>query len=196
MNKIAGIILAAGASTRMGRAKQLLQWQGKSLIERSVAIALEAGLWPVVAVLGSRAKQVEKVLETHQVSIAYNKDWESGMGSSVATGLESALQINPDLSAACFLLTDQPYLHSDLIKAMLRVFKEKEVPGVAAAYEDTLGVPALFGKALFPELLALRGKKGAKPLINKYANQLGRVPFPKGGIDLDYPEDWERLKGE
>ena len=190
----AGIILAAGTSSRMGHAKQLLKYKGKSLLGGIIDAANVAKLAPIVVVLGARAKIISKVVDQNKATTVFNPDWETGMGSSVATGLEMALQLYPQLEAACFLLTDQPHVNSELIREIVMKARESNKLGVVSSYDGTLGVPALFKKRLFTELKALRGSKGAKPLIKKYSSLLESIDFPKGRIDLDYPSDWEAFK--
>jgi molybdenum cofactor cytidylyltransferase len=193
---VAGIILAAGASSRMGQAKQLLKWQGKTLLQHTIETAQQSALSPLVVVLGARASQIQAHLVNCQAEIILNEKWESGMGSTIAAGLKYALQLRPELEGACFLLTDQPYLRPPIITEMLRQFRRTGAVGVAARYKDTLGVPALFHQQLFTELLALDGQRGAQPLLRKYAREIESISFPKGAIDMDYPEDWNAfLKG-
>lgn len=187
-----GIILAAGASTRMGKAKQLLMLEGQPLVTRMCFLAQAAGFDAVVVVTGARQKAIVNALPDF-VGTVYNPDWASGMGSSVATGLSYALQRFSPIEMAGFILTDQPFLSVEFLSALLRQMQHTEAPGVAAEYDGTLGVPAVFRSQLFPDLLKLRGEKGAKPILVKYQQVLQSLPFPQGGFDLDYPEDWQRF---
>lgn len=186
------VLLAAGASTRMGSPKQLLRYQGESLLRRSLRIATETAFRPVAVVLGAQAEEMEAELEGADAMIVHNSAWASGMGSSVAAGLEALLRAEPKLEAACFILVDQPFLTTTHLLELHRQLENAPGKlGAASAYEHTLGVPAIFRKTLFPELSKLHGQKGAKPVIEKYKDQLISVPFPKGQIDLDTPEDWK-----
>ncbi|MEQ8707262.1 MAG: nucleotidyltransferase family protein [Phaeodactylibacter sp.] len=187
-----GIVLAAGASSRMGEAKQLLELQGQPMVARMCCLARDAGFDAVLTVTGARQEAVEAALPDF-VRAVHNPDWQSGMGSSVSAGLSYALQCFPNLQLAGFILTDQPFLTASLLQKMLRQLQQSTAPGIAARYQRGLGVPALFRPALFPELLALSGQKGAKPLLVKYQSELLGLPFPKGDFDLDYPEDWTRF---
>ncbi|NRA48434.1 MAG: nucleotidyltransferase family protein [Phaeodactylibacter sp.] len=186
------VVLAAGASTRMGRPKQLLELDGQPLIARVCDQVRSAGFDAVVVVTGANRDKVEKALPP-SVNKVYNKDWQSGMGSSVRTGIAFCTQKFPDLQLAGFVLTDQPFLSSSLLKALLSGIKGKKGPGIATMYGGGLGVPAIFRTILFPELLNLKGQKGAKSVLMKYQSSLLSIPFPKGEIDLDYPEDWSRF---
>jgi molybdenum cofactor cytidylyltransferase len=188
-------ILAAGASTRMGQPKQLLSFQGESLLRRCLRTAVGSPFHPVAVVLGANAALIEKELHGLPTIIARNPDWPAGMGGSVATGLEVLLQTDPSLQAAFFLLADQPYLDAQLLLDMAAMLERKPGKlGVVASYGDTIGVPALFSKALFPELLALRGQQGAKSLIYLHKHKLLTLPFPKGQFDLDTPADWQAFR--
>jgi molybdenum cofactor cytidylyltransferase len=194
MSKTAGIILAAGASSRMGKAKQLLNYEGESMIERIIRIAKLAELSPIIVVIGARLEAMQATLSTiPNIHVVVNSDWETGMGSSVACGLTKALQLEKDLSNACFLLTDQPHVNTGLIQNLKTKGQHIDSLGAVCDYGGTLGVPALFKRILFEDLLQLNGEKGAKNLINKHATRLASVSFPKGKLDLDYPEDWERF---
>ena len=196
-NKTGIVLLAAGASTRMGQPKQLLRYRGESLLRRAVRIAFETPFRPVAVVLGANAELMEAELEGADALIVRNSAWATGMGSSVATGLETLLHAEPGLEAACFILVDQPYLSAaHLLELHRRLGLEPEKPGVASEYGPALGVPAIFRKELFPDLLRLDGQKGAQPVIKKFRAGILSVPFPRGKIDLDTPADWkEFLRG-
>ena len=187
--KIGIVILAAGASRRMGKAKQLLPFEGESLIRRICHTALETGCHPVVVVLGARNEQIRPELMELPVDIAINKEWETGMGTSVRTGIEHLLQLQPALDAALFLLVDQPYVTTNLLLSIIEKYRKTDHSLVVSDYGDTLGVPALFDKNLFAGLQQIEGDKGARALIKRYRNQLTTVSFPGGSIDWDTPED-------
>lgn len=190
-----GVVLAAGASSRMGKAKQLLEINGQPLVARTSALALMAGFEGVVVVTGARRGAVEAVLPDF-VHVVYNPNWATGMGSSVHAGLSFAMSLFPELQYSGFMLTDQPHLTSELLSKMLSQLKDSSAPGIAAYYNGGLGVPAVFRARLFPELLALDGQKGAKPILHKYKEALQSVLFPEGAFDLDFPNDWERFLRE
>ncbi len=193
MDKTGIIILAAGASTRLGSPKQLLELSGKTLIENVVLTANATEFHPVV-VLGSDADKIRNVITDLPVEIVINENWKSGMASSIKVGLDRVLEIHSDLTAVILLLCDQPFITSEtLVKlAEARTFSGK--PIVASAYEGTLGTPALFSRELFEELRNLGGSKGAKPLIERYrANGVESIPAPEAAFDIDSLKDFKRL---
>lgn len=184
------IILAAGASTRMGQPKQLLRVGAERLLQRVVRIALISSFRPVVAVLGANRESVQPELEGLPVHKVFNPHWSSGMGSSISSGLDYLLQEEPELDAVMILVGDQPLLSVQVLLDLKRLGQEQQQPMVVSRYADTLGVPALFKRALFADLKALQGAQGAKALIQKYHDQASILDFPEGAMDLDTPEDW------
>ncbi|MDX2071404.1 MAG: nucleotidyltransferase family protein [Haliscomenobacter sp.] len=184
------IILAAGASTRMGQAKQLLRIAGESLIERAVKTALGTTFRPLVVVLGANRELIEPELLDSEALKVFNPDWPSGMGSSIATGLVFLLEQAPTIQQVLILVGDQPLLEANTLYALVELQARTQAPLVVSGYTDTLGVPALFTSTLFAELAALHGAQGAKKLIEKYRDQAVVLDFPEGALDLDTPEDW------
>lgn len=184
------LLLAAGASTRMGQAKQLLRIAGESLIQRVINTALGTPFRPVVVVLGANREQIEPELLGLEVLKVFNPDWATGMGSSIATGLDFLLQQQPSIQQILILVGDQPLLRADTLAALMELQSRTQAPLVVSRYMDTLGVPALFTHPLFTELAALRGAQGAKALIQKYQAQAAILDFPEGALDLDTPEEW------
>ena len=195
MFRYGAIVLAAGASTRLGRPKQLLPYQGQSLLRRAASEAVKAvEKGPVAVVLGASAEKMHPELEGLPVLPVENPAWSSGMGSSVRAGMEALLQVQPKLKGVLLLLCDQPHLRSATLTALLETHKATGAPVVASAYGGTLGVPAFFERSLFPQLLALRGQEGARKIISAQPPEaVAAVPFPEGAIDIDTPADYERL---
>lgn len=192
--EISAIILAAGASRRLGRPKQLLEVGGEPLVGRAARLALEAGCRPVIVVVGAEREAVEAAVGRQEVQTVYNPDWPSGMGSSVRAGLTA---LPADVNAALFLLTDQPHLDRGLLERLLAAFRGSGGPLAVSDYGGTLGVPAVFSRRLFAELAQLEGDRGARRVIQRHMEQLVSVPFPEGRRDIDTEEDWEGfLRGE
>lgn len=190
-NTIGTIILGAGASSRMGRPKQLLAWRNELLVNRAVrqATALEAG--PVALVLGANADLIAKEVEDTSITIGVNDNWAEGMGGSIVTGLKALLEKDSDLEGVLITLVDQPLIDTTHLLEIIENFKKNNSPLVAAAYGDTLGVPALFSADLFPRLLTLSGREGAKKIIHQVRDKLTKWPLPAAKIDLDTPEEWK-----
>lgn len=186
----AAIILAAGESSRLGRPKQNLLFQGQTLLNRTIDAAKGSNCDPVIVVLGANA---EKITPIKDVITLYNKDWIEGMASSIRTGING---INGDFSVhrAIILLCDQPFVSAELLNSLIGMYKQTGKPIVACSYKRTMGVPALFDRTLFGELLSLQGQQGAKKIFKAYVNQVVIVPFEKGSIDIDTPDDYHQLR--
>lgn len=183
------LILAAGASRRLGRPKQQLLFHNQTLLNRIIgtAIALNAG--PVVVVVGEDAdRQLSE-----NIIVVPNPEWTEGMASSIRIGIKTLQTDFPSVETVIIMVCDQPYVSTDLLQEMIDHYKENRKPVIACTYADTIGTPVLFHKEIFPELMVLRGDKGARVLINKESHRLGLVNFPQGNIDIDTEEDYERL---
>jgi molybdenum cofactor cytidylyltransferase len=188
----AGIVLGAGRATRYGATKQILPWEHSTLAARSAAAALEAGLDPVIVVLGHEAEKVEKTLAGMPVRTVLNSEFAEGQSTSVQKGVAA---LPPRTAAALFLLADQPFVTAGTIQSIVRAHRRTLAPLCVAACDGRRGNPALFDKALFFELGRLRGDEGGRALFNKYADALVRVPVSRATLlDIDTPEDYERLR--
>ena len=194
--KVGAVILAAGSSSRMGRPKQTLQFQGLSLLRRAALAALDAECLPVVVVTGAHAELSRRELDQLAIREAFNPDWETGMGSSVRTGVETLISIDAGISAAVLLLCDQPHVTSDVICNLIAAQHTTGKPIVASAYGEGFGVPALFSRTLFTELAQLAGSSGAKEIIKRHASETHFLSFPDGEVDVDTPDDFSCLTGK
>jgi molybdenum cofactor cytidylyltransferase len=187
------VMLAAGASSRMGQPKQLLKLNGESLIRRATLAALHSVCQPVVIVLGANEAFIRPEIADLSVQIVENPDWEQGMGSSIQIGIRQLLTTQPPIQAAVLMLCDQPLVDTSLINQLVECYKTSQGAVVASEYNGQLGVPALFDQKLFAELLQLDGPAGAKKIIEKYKPTCYRLPFPEGALDVDTPEDYEKV---
>jgi len=188
------VLLAAGASTRMGRPKQLLPIDGVPMLRRAAQAALASCCRPVVVVVGAGADEALAVIDGLDVQVVRNADWQAGMGTSIRAGI-AALAERP-VDAAVLALADQPRVGADAYSGLVEVHRRTECPVVASEYEATLGVPALFARRLFPELLALPAGEGCKWIIlGRPAGEVARRPCPEAAVDVDTPADLERLAG-
>lgn len=192
---VGAVVLAAGSSTRMGTPKQLLRFEGETLLRRAALAALGAGCRPVVVVSGAHAGRVREELRGLDVLEVVNELWETGMGSSVRAGMGALLEADADAPAVVLMLCDQPHVTSETIDALVAAHRDGGRTVVASEYGGGFGVPALFDKSLFPELMRLEGQAGAKQVIKRHAREAHFVPFPEGETDVDTPEDFARLLG-
>ncbi|MBD8489347.1 nucleotidyltransferase family protein [Echinicola sp. CAU 1574] len=188
------IILAAGLSKRLGEAKQLLQLNGQSLIQKAANIAISVSPKDVVIVLGHYADQVEKELEGLNVSTAINIHYKQGMGSSIKYGLQSALGLCNNLDGVLIMVCDQPFLSSKHLFDLLSKWQNSDTSIVASQYNAGLGVPAIFDQKLFPELLELKGDKGGKKVILNHITNTVSVSFEDGKTDIDTLEEYQKIK--
>jgi molybdenum cofactor cytidylyltransferase len=187
------IILAAGSSSRLGQPKQLIIVEGKSLLKKTTEAALDSGAHPIMVVLGNQAPTHKKVIEAPPVSIVINEDWSNGMGSSLKAGMQSLLKDYPETEAIIISVCDQPYLTAHHFKKLISVYSNTASEVVTSHYKGTNGVPALFSKSLFQKLLQLEDEEGARKIIQHHKGTIALVPFEKGEIDIDTPEDLKYL---
>jgi molybdenum cofactor cytidylyltransferase len=186
-------VLAAGASTRLGRPKQLVQVDGETLLRRTVRLVGEAGCSPVFVVLGHEAAILADELAGLTASIVVNEEWQMGMASSLKSGLRAVLAVNPAQPRVMVLVCDQPRLDPSVLRNLLATHGEKEAAITASCYRGALGVPAIFSRASFSELMELTGDHGARRILERHIEQVASVDFPGGEFDLDTPEDLAQL---
>jgi len=172
MNNIQHLLLAAGASKRMGKPKQLLPWGNKTLIEHQIHVLLETNN-KVSVVLGAYSDKISGIIKKFPIEIYTNKDWKNGMGSSISYGLKMLLEKHPEVDAVLISLIDQPLIKSTHFKKMTDLFQ----PGnneiiVSYSKKGWSGSPVLFDKVYFKELLKLKGDEGAKRIVHKYRNSV------------------------
>lgn len=190
--KVAAIVLAAGAATRMGTLKQLLRYGGRTLLEHSIEQAIAAGFTPIIVVTGAEGLHVRIAIAGQPVEGFHNTEWQSGMGSSIASGVRRLLEMDMDSDAAAILLSDQPLVTADHLRKMSKSF-QADTAVVAAHYNGTLGVPAVFKRELFPALVALPPEAGARHLLRKPGINVVPFPLPEAAVDIDTPEDFAAL---
>ena len=188
---VALLLLAAGASTRMGRPKQLLPYHGRTLLRHAAETAVAAGCAPIVLVTGALHDELLAEIVGLPILAVHNPDWETGMASSIRAGLAAVAAAAP--RAVLVMLTDQPLVTPELLRQLIVQQQATQAPIVAAAYGETLGVPAIFDKSLLPELLKLQGAQGAGRLIARLGAAVGQVAFPAGLLDVDTPAQYTAL---
>jgi molybdenum cofactor cytidylyltransferase len=193
------ILLAAGASLRMGKPKQLLLYEGETLLKRAVRSASESKADPVIIVLGSEADVSRDEIAEMDVRVVVNQGWQEGMSSSIRCGLD-ALEAAGQAQAVVLMLCDQPFVSVKVINRLIEAYQTEHPTLVASEYESegekTLGVPALFSHALFSELMSLRGAEGAKRIIERHRSETVIISVPEAAFDVDTPDDYRILLKE
>ncbi len=192
LQKFPILILAAGSSSRMGRSKQLLEINGQPLLLQTVRRALECDKGPVIVVLGSGEQSHLDIIKDLPVRTIINHYWKSGIGSSIKTGLHHIVREVPEAKGVIILVCDQPELTSTHILSMIETFSGSGKSIIASKYDDTYGVPALFSRSFFSNLLIIADDHGAKKIIEQFPDQLMTVEFTGGAIDLDTAEDYNK----
>ncbi|HEX6035972.1 MAG TPA: selenium cofactor biosynthesis protein YqeC [Anaerolineales bacterium] len=213
---IAGIILAAGESTRYGQPKQLLDWKGEPFVRAVARTALQAGLSPVVVITGANAEKVESALRDVNVIVIKNEDWKSGQASSIKAGIKglSSASTMPGLDrngtlartrttqraprsatvgGTIFLLADQPQLTSSVIRALVEKHAQGLYPIVAPMVLDQRANPVLFDRVTFRDLLTLEGDIGGRGIFHKYRVEYLPWHDDRLLLDVDTPEMYQRL---
>jgi molybdenum cofactor cytidylyltransferase len=190
---IAGIVLAAGRSSRLGRPKQLLPVHGEPLIRHTVRQVVASSLDHVIVVIGHEADEVRAAVAGLAAECVINPDAAAGQSTSVRAGLAA---LSPDVEAAVFILGDQPGVDPDVIYTLIEAWRESRSAVVAPRYEDKMGNPVLFDRRVFSELALLEGDTGARPVVRAYqdSGELQLVPINGAAPpDVDTEADYAAL---
>jgi molybdenum cofactor cytidylyltransferase len=195
LEPVAGIILAAGGSTRFGQPKQLLDWHGQSFVRSVTRTALEAGLSEIIVVTGANAGLVEDAVKDLNITIKRNDDWQTGQASSIRTGIDSISKVGRrPVGAAIFLLADQPQIEPSVIRALVEHHASEMKPIIAPmVMMDQRANPVLFDRVTFPDLIELQGDIGGRGIFSKH--HVEYMPWHDDRLlhDVDFPEDYLRL---
>ncbi|MEO7412658.1 MAG: nucleotidyltransferase family protein [Opitutaceae bacterium] len=192
--RFGAVILAAGASTRMGQPKQLLPFEGQPLVVRAAEAALASSAWPVVVVLGANASAIRQTLAKHPVLIAENSAWAEGMAASIRAGVTTLQQFSRALEGVLVALCDQPAFTPAVIERLLAAQRTTGASIVAAHYLGRNAAPALFLREHFSVLASLTGEEGARHLLNDDASAgIASVELPELALDMDTPDDYAGL---
>jgi molybdenum cofactor cytidylyltransferase len=180
------LVLAAGASRRFGSPKQLVRFDGQSLLQRAVAHASELLGSAVTVVLGAHAAEIAETLPTGSAGVLINRDWQEGIASSIRIGVQR-------LPGACdgvmLVLADQPLVGSETLRRLMTAWRRQPRNIIASRYGSVTGVPAIFPRWCFSDLTDLRGDAGARIVIRRYSDHVVRLAHPEAAVDIDYPDD-------
>jgi len=189
---IAGVVLAAGSSSRMGRNKLLLELEGETVVHRAVRRTLEAGLDPTVVVLGHEAEAVRGELAGLACRPVVNPDHASGMSSSLRVGVAA---LPPEVIAAVVILADMPLVTAGMIAELARRYRQGPEPVIASRYGDDLAPPMAYDRAIFEELSREQGDGCGKRVVKRHRSEAAFVEWPASAIgDLDRPDDYGRIR--
>jgi molybdenum cofactor cytidylyltransferase len=192
-SKIGIMILAAGASTRMGKPKQLLLHRGQTLLRSAVETAIASVCRPIVVMIGAHAELLKEELEHLPILVVENREWEKGMSSSIRIGLDAFVDTYAELDGVVITLCDQPLVTPRVINSLVEAHGKTGQMIIASAYGEARGVPALFARELFGEILALEGNEGARQVIANHSDEVATIYFPEGAVDVDTQRDYESL---
>ena len=190
---IAGLILAAGESSRMGTPKATLPYHGSTFLELIVQTIREAGLQRIVVVLGHRAEEIHRQVKIEAAQVILNPDYRSGQTSSLQAGLRALIADGPEAALLC--LVDHPAVSAETVRTIAATFRQCGAPVVIPTYHGRRGHPVLIGRQLFDELLGLTRDAGADSVVRRYrpATQYVEVEDEGVVIDVDDPESYRRL---
>lgn len=187
------VILAAGTSRRLGRAKQLLPFAGTTLIGHVCECGISAKCDDVIVVLGADRKPIEESISSLPLHIIENPLWSEGIASSIKTAVRHIISLPERVNGLLFLTSDQVSVSTELLDRMIESFKNSPESIVACRYGDSHGIPAMFPRRYFDELLSLSGDQGAKSLLITHRKEIISIPFPGGEIDIDTRQDYQSL---
>lgn len=188
---IAAIILAAGASRRMGRNKMLVELDGESLVRRAVRQAIAADLQPVVVVVGHEPNAIRAELAGLACDFAINPDYAGPTSTSLHRGLEALPTI---VDAAVVILADMPFVTEAMLRALASGARATPAPLVVSRYDGVFAPPLLFRRELFPELVAWHGEGCGRQVVVRHRDEAVVLDWPADALrDIDTPEDLAAL---
>jgi molybdenum cofactor cytidylyltransferase len=191
--RIGAVVLAAGTSSRMGEAKQLLRVGERTLLQQVIENVRGAGVDEIVLVLGHRAETIQESVVSENVKIVVNRDYREGMGTSLRTGV---VALRPETDAAFIVLADQPFVRPETLQRIAEEYRKSDAQIVIPMYNGFRGNPVLLNCSVFPEVMALKGDIGCRAIFGSHAEGIVKVAVGDIGIllDVDNREDFERLK--
>ncbi len=189
---VAGILLAAGTSSRMGRNKMLFELNGESVLRGAARRALAAGLSPLLVVLGHEAEKSRPELNGLPCQIVINPNYEQGINSSLKAGISA---VPAEAQAAVVMLADMPFVTPEMLTGLIERYRSSEAPLVISDYEGVNAPPMLYDRGLFEELLAMTGEGCGRQVVKRHRDEAEVLAWsPSALADIDVPEDFERLQ--
>lgn len=189
---VAGILLAAGTSSRMGSNKLLFELGGESVLRGAARRALAAGLSPLLVVLGHEAERAGQELAGLPCRVVINPGYEQGINSSLKTGVSA---VPAEAQAAVVMLADMPFVTPEMLAGLIARFRSSEAPLVISDYEGVNAPPMLYDRSLFGELLAMTGEGCGRQVVKQHRGEAEVLSWPASALtDLDVPDDYTRVK--
>lgn len=163
------------------------------MLQRAIRFAHQAGASPVFVVIGAHREQIESSVDFATAKVVVNDQWQEGLASSIRAGMEAVKTHAPDATGVLLMVCDQPRVTGEHLRRMIGIFSQSPEAVVASVYAGGRGTPAIFPRAAFGELRALRGDKGARSLLVMPPWSVTEVLLEGGEIDIDRPEDLARF---
>ncbi|GGF06125.1 nucleotidyltransferase family protein [Flavobacterium limi] len=193
MNKIALVVLAAGYSKRMGQPKQLLPWRNSTLLGSVIKNTFSVEADEIFVVLGAHNNEIKEKTDLSQTIILINENWQQGLGSSIAFAIAEIDKNYPDINAVLFVLADQPFISQHHLNAIIELHNKEKEAIIITRKEDYRGVPVLFPRKFFSELILLSNDEGAKQIINRNKSEVREVITQDNVVDIDTFESYTEL---
>jgi molybdenum cofactor cytidylyltransferase len=195
-SQVSAVILAAGSSTRMGQAKQLLPLGGTTVLARTIDNVRSAGLVEIVLVLGASAEAIRRQLPTsllEGLKVVVNQAYRQGMASSLREGLSA---LDPQTGGALIILGDQPFVRPQTLHQIMAGYHRSGAQIVIPSHQGNRGNPVLLSRSVFPEVMALEGDTGCRAIFPNHLDAILKVEVEDPGIllDIDNQDDYDRLK--
>ena len=190
---IAGLILAAGGSTRMKTTKQLLKWGDASLLQHVIQTVKQSKLDPIYLVLGAESDAIKQQVDLEGLTIIENIEWEKGLGTSIAIGMDVLIG-KPGIAACLIVLADQPFITEAYLNTMVAASDANTI--IASNYNGKAGVPCIFPRRFFPDLLQLQEDRGASRLLNTLSTHVQILEATADLRDIDTPEAYRKYLPE
>ena len=191
MKNIAVLVLAAGKSSRMKSIKQLLKINNKTLLEITLETAKKVNSKNIFCVLGANADKIKIETNIKDIHFIFNRNFESGLSSSIVTGIYHLKKLHANFDGVLILLADQPDVNTVYLNKVISVFNENTTKIITSNYNDNAGVPAIFPQKYFDELLLLKGDKGAKEFLQAHSLEIVKLNTEHAFKDLDTQEEYQ-----